>query len=91
MENSALTISFNHTPGMVGDLQHWQYDTFKAHWRGHNAADAFVTFALIPDGTMDSAKMAAVPQSPTVKGVIALWQNEMFDFAAHVLVELDLQ
>lgn len=54
--------AFNHTPGMVGDL----------HWREHTAADAFVTFALIPDGTMDSAKMAAVSQSPTVIGVVAL-------------------
>ena len=30
------------------DLQHWQYDTFKAHWRDHTVEDAFVTFALKP-------------------------------------------
>jgi len=59
-ENGGLIISFDHTPGMVGDLQHWQYDTFKAHWRVRTIEDAFVTFALNPDGTVDSARMVAV-------------------------------
>ena len=59
-ENSGLTISFDHTPGMIGDLQHWQYDTFKAHWRVRTIEDAFVTFSLNPDGSIDSATMQAV-------------------------------
>jgi hypothetical protein len=60
MENGGLVISFDHTPGMVGDLQHWQYDTFKAHWRVRTIEDAFVTFSLAANGSIDSAKMAAV-------------------------------
>jgi hypothetical protein len=60
MENGALVITFDHTPNMIGDLQHWQYDTFKAHWRERTIEDAFVTFSLNPDGTIDSARMAAV-------------------------------
>ena len=60
MDNGGLVISFDHTPGMVGDLQHWQYDTFKAHWRVRTIEDAFVTFSINPDGTIESAKMAAV-------------------------------
>jgi hypothetical protein len=60
MENGGLVISFDHTPSMIGDLQHWQYDTFKAHWRLRTIEDAFVTFSLNPDGTIDSVKMAAV-------------------------------
>ncbi len=60
LENGKLVISFDHTPGMVGDLEPWQFDTFKAHWRVRTIEDAFVTFALNPDGTIDSAKMAAV-------------------------------
>ena len=59
-ENGGLVISFDHTPGMVGDMQHWQYNTFKAHWRMRTIEDAFITFALNADGTIDSAKMAAV-------------------------------
>jgi hypothetical protein len=60
MENGGLVITFDHTPTMIGDLQHWQHDTFKAHWRVRTIEDAFVTFALNPDGTIDSAKLAAV-------------------------------
>jgi CubicO group peptidase (beta-lactamase class C family) len=59
-KNGALVITFDHTPTMIGDLQPWQHDTFKAHWRDRLIEDAFVTFALNPDGTIDSAKMAAV-------------------------------
>jgi CubicO group peptidase (beta-lactamase class C family) len=59
-QNGGLAISFDHTPTMVGDLEHWQYDTFKAHWRVRTIEDAFITFALNPDGTINSAKMAAV-------------------------------
>ncbi|HLW83975.1 MAG TPA: serine hydrolase [Candidatus Sulfotelmatobacter sp.] len=59
-ENGGLVITFDHTPKMIGDLQHWQYDTFKAHWRDRTIEDAFVTFALKPDGTIDNARMAAV-------------------------------
>jgi len=44
----------------VADLQHWQFDTFKAHWRDHTAEDAFVTFALKADGSIDHFTMAAV-------------------------------
>ena len=60
MENSGLVITFDHTPTMIGDLQHWQYDTFKAHWRNRTIEDAFITFSLKPDGSIDSARMAAV-------------------------------
>ena len=59
-ESGGLVITFDHTPTMIGDLQPWQHDTFKAHWRDRGIEDAFVTFALNPDGTIDSAKMAAV-------------------------------
>jgi CubicO group peptidase (beta-lactamase class C family) len=60
MENGGLVITFDHTPTMIGDLQHWQYDTFKAHWRQRTIEDAFITFSLHPDGSIDSASMAAV-------------------------------
>lgn len=60
MEDGGLVITFDHTPTMVGDLQHWQYNTFKAHWRQRTIEDAFITFSLNPDGSIDSARMAAV-------------------------------
>jgi CubicO group peptidase (beta-lactamase class C family) len=55
-----LVLSFEHTPTMVGQLQHWQYDTFKTHWRDRTIADAFVSFSLRPDGAIEHFKMAPV-------------------------------
>ncbi len=61
LEGDRLVIRFTKTPALVGDLEHWQYDTFVARWRDRELrADAFVTFALNPDGTIDQAKMRAV-------------------------------
>jgi hypothetical protein len=53
-------FTLDHTASAVADLQHWQYDTFKAHWRDRTIEDAFVTFALKPDGNIDHFTMAAV-------------------------------
>jgi CubicO group peptidase (beta-lactamase class C family) len=58
--NGKLVLSFEHTPTMVGELEHWQYDTFRTHWRDRTIADAFVSFSLRPDGAIDHFKMAAV-------------------------------
>ncbi len=60
VENAKLAFSLDHTPSAVADLQHWQYDTFKAHWRDHTIEDAFVTFALRSDGSIDHFTMVAV-------------------------------
>ena len=61
LENGKLAIRFDHTRSLVGDLDHWQYDTFVARWRDRELrADAFVTFSLNPDGSIDQVKMKAV-------------------------------
>ena len=61
IEDGKLVLSFAKTPALIGDLEHWQYDTFIARWRDRELrADAYVTFALNPDGTIDQAKMRAV-------------------------------
>ena len=63
-EGDKLVMRFSHTPSLVGDLEHWQHDTFVVRWRDRELrADAFVTFALNPDGSIDQAKMQ--PVSPT--------------------------
>ena len=60
MENGHLVLSFDHTPAMVGELEPWQYDTFRTHWRDRIIADAFVTFSLRPDGSIERMKMQPV-------------------------------
>lgn len=60
-EGGALVIRFSHTPALVGDLEHWAYDTFVARWRDRTLrADAFVTFQLDADGGIDRVKMRPV-------------------------------
>ncbi len=61
----ALVIRMTRTPSMVGDLEHWQHDTFVARWRDRELrADAYVTFALTPDGGIERVKME--PAAPDV-------------------------
>jgi CubicO group peptidase (beta-lactamase class C family) len=56
-----LSIAFTHSPDLVGELEHWQYDTFVARWKNRTLdADAYVTFSLKPDGSIADMRMAAV-------------------------------
>src|SRR5207244_12363045 len=55
-----LLPRFRRSPAFIGDLEHWQYDTFIARWRTRHLEDAYVTFALNPDGSIDRFQMAAV-------------------------------
>jgi len=56
-----LAMQFSHTPLLAGTLEHWQHDTFIVRWRDRELrADAYVTFALNPDGSIDQVKLKAV-------------------------------
>lgn len=60
-----LGIKFVQTPSLTGELEHWQYDTFVARWTDRELrADAYVTFALNPDGSIERVRMK--PFSPAV-------------------------
>jgi CubicO group peptidase (beta-lactamase class C family) len=60
-----LSMRFGHTPSLEGEMEHWQYDTFLARWKDPELrADAFVTFSLNPDGSIDRVTMkAASPET----------------------------
>jgi hypothetical protein len=61
MEQSKPVIRFSHTPALTGDMEHWQYDTFKVLWRDRTLrADAFLTFSLTAEGSIKEATMKAV-------------------------------
>jgi hypothetical protein len=61
LEGDHLVLRFGRTPGLVGDLEHFQHDAFVARWRDRSLnADAYVTFALKPDGSVDRFTMAPV-------------------------------
>ena len=60
-ENGKLMMSFSRSPSLTGELEHFQYDTFVARWQERTLdADAFVTFALTPEGAVDEIKMKPV-------------------------------
>jgi hypothetical protein len=64
-EGDKLAIRFTRTPSLVGDLLHWQHDTFLARWRDRELrADAYATFWLNPDGTIHQLRI--VPASESV-------------------------
>ncbi len=60
LESGRLILHLPHSPQATAELQHWQYDTFKTKWNDPHADEAFVTFALKPDGSIDHFTMAAV-------------------------------
>jgi hypothetical protein len=60
-EGKKHILSFTRTPDLTGELEHWQHDTFIVRWKERNFnADAYVTFSLNPDGSIDRVKMAPV-------------------------------
>lgn len=60
LENGRPVLRFRWAPAFVGDLEHWQYDTFVARWRTPHLEDAYVTFVLNADGSIERVRMAAV-------------------------------
>jgi CubicO group peptidase (beta-lactamase class C family) len=54
-------LSFSRTPDLTGELEHYQHDTFIVRWKERNFnADAYVTFALNPDGSIERMKMKPI-------------------------------
>jgi hypothetical protein len=63
VEESAGTLKmrFTHSPSLNGTMEHFQYDTFIARWTDRTMnADAYVTFTLSPEGSIEQVKMKAV-------------------------------
>ncbi len=57
-----LMMDFTLTPGMTGELSHWQYDTFRVDFRDRLIEPAYVTFALNAEGAVD--RISLRPVSP---------------------------
>jgi CubicO group peptidase (beta-lactamase class C family) len=54
-------LTFSRTPDLTGELEHFQHDTFIVRWKERNFnADAYVTFALNPDGSIERMKMQPI-------------------------------
>jgi hypothetical protein len=54
-------LTLSRTPDLTGELEHYQYDTFIVRWKERNFnADAYVTFALNPDGSIERMRMQPI-------------------------------
>ena len=62
-EGDRLVLRFARTKGLVGDLEHWQHDTFIARWHDRALrADAYVTFTIDPAGKVAQMTMKPVSE-----------------------------
>ena len=59
-DGKGLHLQFDRTPGLHAPLEHVRYDTFRTRFPDRNLEDAYITFALNPDASVDQAKMQAV-------------------------------
>jgi hypothetical protein len=60
-KDGKLRMRFTHSPQLEGPMEHFQYDTFIARWTDRSQdADAYVTFSLNADGSIEKVKMKAV-------------------------------
>ena len=65
LTDGKLVMQFDKSPALLGDLEHWQYDTWLVKWRDRELrADAFVTFTLDEEGQVAGATIK--PASPDV-------------------------
>lgn len=59
-ENGKLVLRLVHSPNLVADLEHWQYDTFQVKWRdsvSYPFGRGFATFVLNAQGKIDEMKI----------------------------------
>ncbi|HPM55798.1 MAG TPA: serine hydrolase [Thermomonas sp.] len=56
-----LEMQFTKTTELLGDIEHWQHDSFIVRWRDRGLnADAFVNFSLDPDGRIRELRMEPI-------------------------------
>ena len=59
-ENGKLVLQFAPSPLFAGDLEHWNFDTFRVKWRDtivYPFPKGFVTFSLNPQGKVEEMKI----------------------------------
>lgn len=56
----ALNIDFKSSPGMSGALEHVRFETFRTRFTDRRMEDAYITFSLQADGSIEHAKLQAI-------------------------------
>lgn len=55
LDDGKLVVSFG--PQYIGELRHWQHDTFEAQWREEVLGRQFVTFSIDPRGNVRTLEL----------------------------------
>ncbi len=80
-EDDGLVVRYG--SALVGDLEHWHYDTFRADWRADRLGEAFITFAIGVDGKAAEVKVenlaefGRVPEKPDTVPQIAISEADL--------------
>ena len=73
VEEGKLVLRFG--PNFTGDLEHWNYDTFRVNWRDRMEGKTFVNFRLNSKGKIDSmnlenlADFSRAPEPPATSSI----------------------
>lgn len=59
-ENAKLVVRFG--PNFTGDLEHWNYDTFRVTWRDPMEGKGFVNFRLNTQGRVESVNIESISE-----------------------------
>lgn len=59
-DGKALRFQLDHNKRFQAPLEHVRYDTFRTRFANKDFEDAYVTFALKPDGTIDTMKLQPI-------------------------------
>jgi len=60
-EGNRQILTMSRTPDLTGELEHYEHDTFLVRWKERNFnADAYVTFALNPGGSIERMRMQPI-------------------------------
>jgi CubicO group peptidase (beta-lactamase class C family) len=84
LENGKLVTRFG--PNFTGDLEHWNYDTFRVTWRDPMEGKAFVNFRLNTQGKVEGinieniADFTRAPEKPEAVAGITLGEAELKKF-----------
>jgi CubicO group peptidase (beta-lactamase class C family) len=55
-----LSIAFSRSPGMKGRLEPWAFDSFRTVFDDPTVENAYVSFAVSPEGKVEEAKLKAI-------------------------------
>ena len=85
VQNGKLVVT---TLGFAGELEHWNYDTFRATWRDRSAGKALVSFTLNARGKVDEMKLPDLqlsfkrgPDPADTSASVKLSETELSKFA----------